>query len=180
MGEKTRFRVNIKTGVIELEGNQKFVKEQIKNLPELINSISAGDTNKAKKSEFEETEHSKSIVKEKVAPKKLVKQQVREPKVAKTNNEFIDWMKNYKPELKQVENVLLCGYYTQKRTSNQPFRTSDVSKLLKDINVKVSNITSTLYLLNRNKKVEITETKGRTSFFKVTTVGEKYLVSLLK
>jgi len=190
MAEKTRFRVNIKTGEIEIEGDQAFVEGQISKLPTIVNTITSGGSisvskaarkPKAVKKTSQLASTAKPTEKQKKVQSTTNKRGRKTRKKAlETDKEFIEWMKNYKTGLKQVDYVLLSGYYIQKRTKSESFRTADISKLLKMIDKKVSNITSTLYLLNRNKKLDITEKKGRTSYFKVTASGEKYLVTLIK
>jgi len=164
MSENTRIRININTGEIEFEGTENFVKNQLENLPILIENIS------------------KLISTKEERPQKL-EEAPKHPKATITNEQkmpdsFGEWFNSFPVNLSQAELVLIAASYQQKCSEKNNFETNQVNKLLLEQGIKVANAADSLKSLQQSKYVFITGKRGKLNVYRVSKNGVNFIETL--
>ena len=167
MSELARFKLNLKTGEIEIEGSEAFVEKQIESLSTLVELISAaGDTIAA-------NDESTNSNKDEITP----------PNSAQTSNNkmpdtFGEWLQSFKSDANDLEKALLTARYVQSQSATNDFKTSEVNKSLKDHGIKLTNSSSSLKRLIDKKYLFQTRKVGKLAFMRVSVDGQKHLDSI--
>ncbi len=170
----TKFRINIQTGEIEVEGSEQFVDKQINNLNRVINTIQT-PPQKVVAPEAKGADVDKKPARKRGRPPKAKTIDTRKNE----DDSYNEWIGSFRTKLKQIDRILIAGMYAQNKNDNKIFKTRQVSKLLKSQGIMLQNVTTRIYGLLKSEKVKITEKQGRTSIYKVTPKGEAYLARLM-
>ena len=175
MDEKTyKIRVNLKSGEIEVEGDKEFVREEIRELIEMVR-----DTTTYTKFETEET-HAKST-----EDKVSIVSAMEEPQKEIPYESFAELYKAFAPKAEQ-EKSLIAVYWLNKKEGREKVTPKDVENLLRNASISLpSNISRDLKVLAGGKKaylIKISEKslKGKTSEYRISMSGEEYIKSRLK
>ncbi len=164
MSENTRIRINIYTGEIEFEGTEEFVKNQLENLPLLMDNISKFIPKKQDRLQKmeEDTKPSKAtITNEKIIP-----------------DSFGEWFNSFPTKLQQTEQVLIAACYQQNCSEQTTFETGQANKLLLEQGIKVSNAADSLKALQQSKHVFIVGKRGKLNVYRVSKDGVKFIETL--
>ncbi|MDD4876526.1 MAG: hypothetical protein PHQ86_05295 [Dehalococcoidales bacterium] len=164
MPENTRIRININTGEIEFEGTEDFVKNQLENLPTLIESISTFIPTKQE-----------SLQKQEEAPQNSEATNTNELIIPDNFGEFLN---SFPKQLQQTDKALIAGYYQQKCSQANNFETSQVNKLLLDQSIKIANASTSLKSLATSKYIFPLPPRGRLKVYRVSNDGVDYLKTL--
>lgn len=169
MSNTTRVKINVKTGEIEFEGSEKFVEKKLAELKGLMDLISSslpeGGIGKAGYASAEES----GIETAKIQGKQEIQ----------VTKDFGEWYHKFPGKLLQTDQVLIAGYFTQRNSSDDIFKTSQANMLLKNQSIKVANATGSLKQLQDAKRVFVVKKEGRIGLFRVSDKGQEYLSELL-
>lgn len=168
MSEVAKFKLNLKTGEIEVEGSEAFVERQIETLENLIQLMEikpiVGSEDASTTNESTENEHTGS---EDVT--------ITTEKLPST---FGEWMHTFKTELSDLDKALITARFVQSQFPANDFKTSDVNKALKDHGIKLSNPSVTLKRLGEKKLMFQTRKVGKLRYMRVSVDGQKHLNTL--
>lgn len=170
MEDKSRFKVNLKTGEIEIEGSEEFIEKQILNLQKVISLFSPLTENDNEAEEKTESELGK-----------MLDQSGKEPddktfKIPETFGEFLHLMRT---DISETDKALVAGYFVQSKSEKNDFKTIEVSKTLKAHGIKLSNPGTFVKGLANNKYVFQTRKDGVLNYMRVSQPGLEYLKTLL-
>ena len=170
--ETTKVKINFRTGEIEMEGSEQFVKSQLEMLEPIVEYMAqlaggaSGDSNGI------ENEHDAVVEEEKIST--IGEKGLEVPKT------FGEWMHKFKDDLNDLDKSLLTAYYVQKASTENDFKTSEVNKSLKEHGIKLSNPSASLQRLSSKKFVFQTRKVGKLKFLRVSSDGISHLKSLLR
>lgn len=176
MAEQTRVKINLSSGDIEVEGKQSFVEQQLKNLPDTILSL-RGELKKTRTTVAKGPKKRKKRVSRKRAASKPTRAAAKKAAV-KVPDSFDKLLSDASDKLSQNDKVLLSGFYHQAGSKKNAFTSSDALKLLKERNIKISNVSNSMAQLLKTKRVARTKKEGRLSYYKITNSGKDYLGQL--
>lgn len=164
MSDTTKFKINLRTGEVEFEGNETFVEKQIQNLEKTIGLfgkqiISNVNTNKEDKI---------------TNPSNGVKAQASSD-IPET---FGEWLHSFKSDVNDLEKALITARYVQSQSSDNDFKTSEVNKSLKDHGIKLTNPSTSLKRLIGKKFLFQTRKKGSLKFMRLSVDGQSHLDSI--
>ena len=174
MTENSRIKISINTGEFEFEGSEEFVKSQISTLPEILKELCLflpKPTTTSPQTQIYAEEQSYPLVEPTSNP---------ESNVIGSLNNFGEWFNRFPPKPQQVDLVLLTGYFQQKSSEDNAFETSEVTNLLKEQGVKVSNPAEFLKSLQLSKLAIIIGKRGKLNRFRVSPTGEAHIKELLQ
>lgn len=169
-------KINLKIGEIEIsiEGPSEFVSEQYDKVHNNLKSYS---------------DLSKRVIKEKVLsmPKaeEVVLETVEETaEVIVVNSElpesFGEWLSKIPKGTSDTDKALLAGYFTQLSGEGKIFKVRDVTKILKEHGVKLSNPSNLINLATKGKKQIFQFSKdGKQANFRFSRDGEEYIRGLI-
>jgi hypothetical protein len=173
MTDNSRIKINLNTGEFELEGSEEFVKSQISALPDIIQkvcSILPKPVETHHQIHVEEQNHAQVVL----TPK------LDNDVIGNIPNNFGEWFNRYPKKLQQGDLVLLTGYFQQKISEDNAFETSEVTNLLKEQGLKLSNPAKFLKSLQESKLAIIFEKRGKLNRFRISPDGESRIKELLQ
>jgi hypothetical protein len=169
-------KINMKIGEIEIsiEGPSDFVSKQYDKVESHLSTYK----------ELSETVK-KSQPKEPVSPtKKTVEKPEPESKdsTASTSalpESFGEWLNIIPKGTSETDKALLAGYHVQLNSAEGYYRSRQVSKLLKDHGIKLSNPSRFVKLNAENKRSFQHSKNGSETNYKLSRDGEAYAKGLL-
>jgi hypothetical protein len=168
-------KLQIKIGEIEisLEGDSEFVSQhydkvekQLEAFLVLSNSINSSKAN------ISDNPASSSV--------SIDEQETVEVSDSLLHNSFGEWLNVIPRETSDTDKALLAGYYTQVNNEAGTFRSRDVSKLLKEHSIKLSNVSVFVKNLEKTKKTFQHSKSGSEANYKVSRTTEEELKKLLQ
>lgn len=93
---------------------------------------------------------------------------------------FGEWLNAVPRDTSDTNKALLAGYYTQLKSESKTFRSRDISKLLKEHSIKLSNTSQFVKALGDSKKIFQHSKNGSEANFKVTRDTETELKKLFE
>jgi NACalpha-BTF3-like transcription factor len=167
MENVTRVKINLKSGEIEISGDEQFVEKQIEKLDEIVALMNLKDVNNTDEEAKEKIEEALANVDDTTKNKSL-----------DIPTSIGEWLHSFKDDFTDLDKVLAVGYYLQKSSPENDFKTSQVTKALKEHGYNLSNPTMSLNYLSDKKLVFLNRKVGVLKFMRVSADGEKYLKSL--
>lgn len=176
MDEK-KAKLQIKIGQIEinLEGESDFVSQhydkvekQLETFLKLSDSIKKQTVSNVENSNSDSGQKSQDSIETVVVSESILKKA------------FGEWLNIIPRETSDTDKALLAGYYTQVNTDAGTFRSRDVSKLLKEHSIKLSNVSVFVKSLEKTKKTFQDSKTGNEANYKVSRTTEEELKKLLK
>lgn len=166
MSEIAKFKLNLKTGEIEVEGSEAFVERQVKALESLVDLMKL----------------SAPIDKTKDTPSNLGQGSDNKPDSGdiasdKIPDTFGEWMQTFKAE-SDGDKVLITARFVQSQAASNDFKTADVNKALKEHGIKLSNPSATLKNLVDRKLMFQTRKVGVLKYLRLSVDGQNYLSKL--
>ncbi|MFP4498834.1 MAG: hypothetical protein ACLFQV_11535 [Vulcanimicrobiota bacterium] len=190
----SKFKLNINTGEVEIEGNEKFVDKQLSNLGNILETAilkfdrkfdKKPDEIKVKKKVSKTTKHKKSDHKKNKKIKtqqnkpENTKPQVSSPYPVKFKTWYDRLQKKEEGEPEKSDIVLLASFYVQSQNPvDKTFSTREVNQVLKENDFKIKARGQIGYL-NREDKIEVARKGKRGNFYRVTDVQEDRLKKVL-
>lgn len=166
----TTFKINIKSGEIEISGSESFVEKQIENLQEtLALCFSSNDVKDKTEDASNKIDESLSSIDENTKKKEL-----------KMTSSFGEWLHLFTDDLTEVDRALIGGYYLQKNSETNDFKTYDLNKILSEHGIKLSNTSLFIASLLPKKLAFISKRDGKLKRFRVSQDGEDYLKTLMR
>jgi hypothetical protein len=166
MTEHARFKLNLATGEVEIEGQEAFVERQIEQLQELIESLGlaanmgSGETHAP------------------VPASSLNPQPTPDNDAPGFPASFGEWMHTFKSDINDLDKALITARYVQQQSTENDFKTSEVNKALKDHGIKLANPSVCLKRLADKKLMFQTRKVGSLRFMRVSVDGQNHLSSL--
>lgn len=164
-----KFTINIRTGDVEFEGTEEFVKEQISNLPDTIKSIaehlpppavstatSPGPSNSPPQAEMGASPGGSNEV----------------------PDSFGEWIHYFPDDISDQDKALLAGLFVQKSSDTNDFKTAEINSVLKEHGFKLSNASDSLKSLVSKKLLFQTRKEGSLKFLRVSKPGEVRIAEL--
>ncbi|MFC1963767.1 hypothetical protein ACFLV1_00070 [Chloroflexota bacterium] len=170
MSDNTRIKININTGEVEFEGSEDFVVNQLSNLSNILNIVSGVLTS------------AQQNVRGAEKPKELPQDAGDVNEVSKYDvfpDNFGEWFNRFPSKIQQTEQMLVAGYFHQKNSPENIFKTSQANKLLIEQGIKVTNPADSMRSLQEVKRVFVVKKEGKLSLFRVSKDGEAHLSGLL-
>jgi hypothetical protein len=170
MSEAARFKLNLKSGEIEIEGSEDFVEKQIQTLECLISLIkTASETSNDMSSDISNLSTEESDV------KPLTITSVGDNVIPET---FGEWLHTFKKDIMDIDKCLITARFIQSKSQTNDFKTSEVNHALKEHGIKLSNPSSSLGILVNKKLLFQTRKVGSLKFFRVSREGQDNLAKL--
>ena len=167
MSEIAKFKLNLKTGEIEVEGTEAFVERQIQALENLVDLMKISVQFNEKKAPLIEEQSGNGD--------KPASGETAGDTIPST---FGEWMHTFKTELSDADKVLITTRFVQSQSSTNDFKTAEVNKALKEHGFKLSNPSATLNSLVEKKLLFQTRKVGVLKYFRLSVDGQKSLNSL--
>jgi hypothetical protein len=172
--ENSRVKICINTGEFEFEGSEAFVKSQLSALPDMLEKLFSYLPGKVSTiPQAQKFTEDSAHVKVPLTPK-------TENDALNIPDSFGEWHNKFPKKIQQVDLVLLTGYYQQKKSDGNAFETGEITSLLKEQGIKVSNPAVFLKLLQQSKLAIIIEKRGSLNRFRISPDGESHVKELLQ
>ena len=142
MSETAKFKLNLKTGEVEIEGSEAFVERQIQQLEALVESLGLRTQQRNDMSESAQNGNSESLI-------SVLPPSKEEPPPAS----FGEWMHNFRADINDLDKALITARYVQSQSPENDFKTSEVNNSLKDHGIKLSNPSLCLKRLGEKKRL---------------------------
>lgn len=167
MSELSTFRINLKSGEIEISGSEEFVERQINSLPDILALIDIEAAPGGGNSDTEgsgEADSSGSGFGQGAG--------------SEMPDTFGEWMHKFKDDINDLEKALITARYVQAQSSENDFKTSEVNNALRDHGIKLSNASGSLKALADKKYLFQTRKVGKLRYMRVSEDGMKHLNSI--
>lgn len=170
MSEYATFRINLKTGEIEISGSEQFVEARIESIRDILDLVSEStsrtveidDPTNIPSSATQTTQTSSGSI----------------TSGYETPETFGEWMNSFRDNITDIDKALIAAYFVQSLSDQNEFKTAEVNELLKDHGVKLSNPSRSLKLLEDKKYLFQTRKAGRISYKRVSNDGQAHLETL--
>lgn len=168
MSEQAVFKINLRTGEIEISGSEQFVERRIEQLEDIIKL---------------------SNIAPQLPPPPAVITQGQDAAAPPANSNgangvgevpasFGEWLYAFKDNANDIQKALITARYVQFQAVSNDFKTAEVNKSLKDHGIKLSNPSQSLKQLVDKKYIFQTRKVGTLKFMRVSADGQKHLDSL--
>lgn len=170
-------KLEIKIGEIriELEGTSDFVSNHYDKIEKHLETyVKLAKNTSQKKTETSNTQ--------KPTATEVQETETTEVKVNTSSlpETFGEWLNIIPKDTSDTAKALLAGYYTQLNTDSKTFRSRDISKLLKEHSIKLSNTSQFVKQLAKDKKTFQHSKNGSEANYKVTRDIEEELKKLFE
>ena len=162
----SRIYVNPQTGEVEIEGSDDFIKENITNFHSWIEDYKAIFLNNKSREEIQQN----------TTPLQLTKVDAQQNDSNKPGEIFGEYIQSFPKNLKNVDSILVAGYWVQRNNEDNSYSTETANKELQEYGIKLSNA-STFNKQNIDKKFVFPIKGGR---FRVSKDGEEHINSLME
>lgn len=169
MSDAAKFKLNLKSGEVEIEGSEKFVEKQIEQLESLVKSLGLQAVLSRKEQDSMGDESEESVVTSKI-------DQPSSDVIPVAS--FGEWLNSFQIDINDLDKALITARFVQSQSAQNDFKTSEVNKSLKDHGIKLSNPSSSLQRLAEKKLMFQTRKVGSLKYMRVSTDGQKQLNSL--
>lgn len=166
MADLAKFKLNLKTREVEIEGSEAFVERQIRSLETIFETLSQNDCDSRHADEDESVEKVANI------------KSGDKPMTDSMPATFGEWMHSFKTELTDLDKALITAKYVQLKSPENDFKTAEVNTALKEHGIKLSNPSGTLKRLAGKKYLFQTRKVGKLRFMRLSTDGQEILESL--
>lgn len=167
MSEIAKFKLNLKTGEIEVEGSESFVERQIQTLENLVGFMEIRAQKNNDKNFLANTVGEESS------------EQSDSSTIANSlPNTFGEWMHTFKSDVNDLDKALITARFVQSQSATNDFKTSELNQALKDHGIKLSNASGALKRLVEKKLMFQTRKIGVLKFMRVSADGQKHLDNL--
>ena len=167
MSSTAKFKLDLKTREVEIEGSEEFVERQIQNLAsifEFLNDDAADDT---------DTDHNAGEEAENgTIGEKPNGNAAQKAAIPETLGEF---MHSFNADISDLEKALITAQFVQTQSPTNDFKTSEVNNALKDHGIKLPNPSVSLRRLGGKKFLFQTRKIGKLRFMRVSTEGQAHL-----
>lgn len=169
MTDTAKFKLNLKTREVEIEGSEAFVERQIRQLESIFDFLNSAETTE----DFSDVH---GALREGSLPES--RSGKSGAKVGALPATFGEWMHSFKADLNDMDKALITASYVQSQSTDNDFKTSEVNSSLQEHGIKLSNPSVTLKRLGERKLLFQTRKVGKLRFMRVSTEGQKHLESL--
>lgn len=164
MDEKVRIRVSLLKGEVELEGSEEFVNKQLDELKDLFTRIYSI--------------YSELGILDKLGSVEVLKPPLEKPSV-ETGETFIsgeisvpdtfgEWFNKFPKNLQNDDVALIAAFFAQENSDKKEFKTSDVTRILKEYGKIISNPAQYMKRLSENKLIFPTRRTGNVKTFRIS------------
>lgn len=172
--EKAKIEIKIGEIQIQLEGSSDFVSNQYDKIEKhLENYVKLAEGSIQRK-------NNKEIPSEQNIQEST---EIVDVENSNQNNQpasFGEWLNRVPKGTNDTSKALLAGYFQQLNSEPKSFKSRDVSKILKDHSIKLSNTSQLIKNLVDTKKIFQVSKTGNESNFRVSRETEIELKGLLK
>jgi hypothetical protein len=160
MDKNFRFRINLSTRELEVEGSEDFVREYADKFEDVITSFSSLESLSPIVSTPPDTKNVES------------QSQVGKDSLPEV---FGAYFQQFPKEISDIDKVLVAAYYTQMHDDDNAFSTAEANNQLKSMGIKVANASRAIKLQTDAKRV-FPISRGK---YRVSKGGVDYLTELL-
>lgn len=171
MPDNCRIRINLVSGEVEIEGSPEFVTNQLQSLESTVRLI-------------------RDILVKAPAPKESSSPNSPspdggKPQTAQTTHRGLDTdtfgelLHAIPKGSTDVEKALAAGFFVQKGSEENDFKTAEVTKILKDHSIKLSNTSQSLKQCKENDYIFQTRKVGNTIYYRISIDGKEHLQNLI-
>jgi hypothetical protein len=165
MSDAAKFKLNLKTREVEIEGSEEFVSRQIQNLESIFNFLNAEPEDEA---DFQDRTGEK-VQSGEVGGKTDDTSNGRLPAT------FGEFMHSFDTDRNDLEKALITARFVQSQSSTNDFKTSEINNALKDHGIKLSNPSVSLKRLAEKKFLFQTRKVGKLRYMRVSVEGQAFL-----
>ncbi|KIL20321.1 hypothetical protein ABE33_18405 [Bacillus safensis] len=168
-----RVKINVRSGELDFEGSEDFVKEQMDQLEAIVDIIAQlyVDDKDNEIEEFIQEERKE------VEESKLKTVEINPLDVPDT---FGEWQNRFADDTTDLDKALITAYFVQVKSEQNEFKTKEVSDTLKEHGIKLSNPSSSLDRLTEKKLTFQVRKLGKLKFLRVSANGLSYLKTLIR
>lgn len=167
MSDTAKFRFNFKSGDIEIEGSEEFVREQIAAIGNLVELWDSAKSTRDEEEVDVGSDDDSSSGTTDAAGKGIP-------------DTFGEYMHSFRSGLSDVDTALLAARFVQSQSSTNDFKTLEVNKTLREHGIKLQNPSRDLGRLASRKLIFQTRKVGKLKFVRVSQDGLKHLETLKK
>jgi len=155
---EAKVHISYGTRAIELEGSETFVREQLDNLDSLLEVFapSTGADDEGQEMPDQDTNPSTSESKSEMP------------------ETFGEYLNQFKKGLSQEEQMLIAGYFAQRKSTENSYTTKEANDLLKEQSIKVGNAAQAV-AAGKNAKRLFALQRGK---FRVSQAGVDHINTL--
>lgn len=164
--ENAKIKINLSTGEIEISGSENFVNSHLENLQNIISSIpdfASSDSN------YNQTKN------EPVVDVNNHNNQERGNSKAEITDIYGEWFHSFQEDLNDLDKCLITAYFIQKQSDENEFKTREVTDLLKEHGIVLSNTSASITRLKDKKLIFQTRKDGNVKYMRVSKTGENDL-----
>lgn len=170
MTDSATFKINIKTGDVEIRGSEEFVERRVEALPEVLELL-------------EELLGEQASTEGLSTPPPATNTQGSKPPETDDSSDsmpdtFGEWMHSFRDDISDLEKALITARFVQSQSSSNDFKTSEVNKSLLEHGIKLSNPSRSLKLLAEKKLLFQTRKVGKLRYMRVSQDGQQHLESI--
>lgn len=157
------FRISLHTGEIEIHGSEEFVEQHLEGIEGLLDLIRSSGYKPRALTPSKDPNSEESAVRS---------------DSGEMPDSFGEWENGFPKDINGTDRALVAGYFAQKQSADNDFKTIEVNRLLQQHGHKLSNTSQAMKNLEERKQIFRTRKKGTISYFRVARTGEDHLNSL--
>lgn len=167
-------KINLKIGQIEIsiEGPSEFVSQQYDKVEAHLKTYSDISTNLPQQTRNSASESTPNDNSSNSSPQKG-------SDLTNLPETFGEWLNKIDKGTNDTSKAILAGYYVQTTSASKNFRVREISKILKEHGIKLSNASTFIQNAVKNKKVFQVSKTGSEAHFKLTREAEDEMKTLL-